>query len=214
MCLQIFLYSLTKAFCIVSLFSSLCSYDLLFFRAGKRAKTLKDFVASSGSSSPVRERGGLSLSAVKSLVLGEKEDKLGFDSGDEEKLVSLVNSLFNVGRFALHGDKFSSSNYIPVTAIYFSTGFKFGKLFTDSNFLIRMIVSDLESPTARAPFAKDVHAAPPGSFVVKLAEVIGSFTTPRRMALFWGKVVDEVSYCVATLSLAFLLHISFFTYLV
>uniref|UniRef100_A0A1J3CX78 Rab3 GTPase-activating protein catalytic subunit n=1 Tax=Noccaea caerulescens TaxID=107243 RepID=A0A1J3CX78_NOCCA len=126
--------------------------------AGKRAKTMKDFVASSGSSSPVRERGGLSLSAVKSLVLGEKEDKLGFDSGDEEKLVSLVNSLFNV----------------------------------DSNFLIRMIVSDLESPTARAPFAKDVHAAPPGSFVVKLAEVIGSFTTPRRMALFWGKVVDEL----------------------
>lgn len=64
---------------------------------------MKDFIASSGNSSPVRERGGLSLSAVKSLVLGEKEDKLGFDSGDEEKLVSLINIIFNVGRFALDG---------------------------------------------------------------------------------------------------------------
>ncbi|XP_013615901.1 PREDICTED: uncharacterized protein LOC106322438 isoform X1 [Brassica oleracea var. oleracea] len=126
--------------------------------AGKRATTVKDFVASSGSSSPVKERGALSLSAVKSLVLGEKEDKVGFDSGDEEKLVSLVNALFNV----------------------------------ESNFLIRMIVSDLGSPTRRASFAKDLHAAPPCSFVVKLAEVIGSFTTPRRMALFWCRVVDEL----------------------
>ncbi|CAH2069908.1 unnamed protein product [Thlaspi arvense] len=126
--------------------------------AGKRSKTVKDFVTSSGSSSPVRERGGLSLSAMKSLVLGEKEDKLGFDSGDEEKLVSLIDALFNV----------------------------------DSNFLIRMIVSDLESPSNRVSFAKDLHAAPPGSFVVKLAEVIGSFTTPRRMALFWCRVVDEL----------------------
>jgi Rab3 GTPase-activating protein catalytic subunit len=67
---------------------------------------VKDFVASSGSSSPVRERGGLSLSAVKSLVLGEKEDKLGFDSGDEDKLVSLINALFNVGRFALDEEIF------------------------------------------------------------------------------------------------------------
>ncbi|XP_010443107.1 PREDICTED: uncharacterized protein LOC104726039 isoform X4 [Camelina sativa] len=126
--------------------------------AGKRAKTVKDFVASSGSSSPVKERSGLSLSAVKSLVLGEKEDKLGFDSGDEEKLVSLVNALFNA----------------------------------DSSFLSRKIVSDLESPTNKASFAKDLHAAPPSSFVVKLAEVIGSFTTPRRMALFWCRVVDEL----------------------
>ena len=69
------------------------------FRAGKGAKTMKDFVAPSGNSSPVKEKGGLTLSAVKSLVLGEQEDKLGFDSGDEKKLVSLINSLFNVGKF-------------------------------------------------------------------------------------------------------------------
>ncbi|KAL0886793.1 hypothetical protein Bca101_010776 [Brassica carinata] len=126
--------------------------------AGKMAKTMKEFAASSGSSSPVRERGGLSLSAVKSMVLGEKEEKFGFDSKDEEKLVSLINAMFNV----------------------------------DGNFLIRMIVSDLESPTNRASFAKDLHVAPPSSFVVKLAEVLGSFTTPSRMALFWCRVVDEL----------------------
>lgn len=67
------------------------------------AKTMKEFAASSGSSSPGRDRGGLSLSAVKSMVLGEKEDKIGFDSRDEEKLVSLINAMFNVGRSALHG---------------------------------------------------------------------------------------------------------------
>ncbi|KAL0710220.1 hypothetical protein Bca4012_017198 [Brassica carinata] len=127
-------------------------------KAGKGAKTMKDFVAPSGNSSPVKEKGGLSLSAVKSLVLGEQEDKLGFDSGDEKKLVSLINSLFNV----------------------------------DGNFLIRMIVSDLGSPSNRVSFTKDLHAAPPDSFVVKLAEVIGSFRTPRRMALFWFKVVNEL----------------------
>lgn len=79
----------------------------------------------------------------------------------------------------------------------FSWYFNFGKLFTDGNFLVRMIVSDLESPTNRASFAKDLHVAPPNSFVVKLAEVIGSFTTPSRMALFWCRIVDEVSYSVA-----------------
>lgn len=89
------LYSCDKLLCL-----ALLSFYVLvaFFRAGKLAKTMKEFAASSGSSSPVRERGGLSLSAVKSMVLGEKEDKLGFDSRDEEKLVSLINSMFNVGR--------------------------------------------------------------------------------------------------------------------
>lgn len=172
---------------------------LFFLRMGKRAKTVKDFIASSGSSSPVRERGGLSLSAVKSLVLGEKEDKLGFDSGDEEKLVSLINALFNIGRFALHGDIFLHQSILELQLFIFPLG----KYFTDSSFLSRKIVSDLESPTNRASFAKDLHAAPPSSFVVKLAEVIGSFTTPRRMALFWCRVVDEVSYVLQILDLEY-----------
>ncbi|KAF3955781.1 hypothetical protein CMV_019037 [Castanea mollissima] len=63
--------------------------------AGKKLKSLKDCLASSASSSPVRERAGLCLSAVKSLVLREKEEKLTFDYGDNEKVLSLINSLFD-----------------------------------------------------------------------------------------------------------------------
>lgn len=66
-------------------------------RAGKKLKSLKDCLASSRSSSPVRERSGLSLSAVKSLVLREKEDNLTFEFGDNEKVLSLINSLFDTG---------------------------------------------------------------------------------------------------------------------
>lgn len=63
----------------------------------KKRKSLKDCLTSSGGSSPVRERAGLSLSAVKSLVLREKEDKLTFGFGDNEKVLSLINSLFDAG---------------------------------------------------------------------------------------------------------------------
>lgn len=69
----------------------------LLFRAGKKFKSLKDCLASSGGSSPVRERAGLSLSAVKSLVLREKEDKITLEFGDNEKVLSLINSLFDAG---------------------------------------------------------------------------------------------------------------------
>lgn len=103
--------------------------------------------------------------------------------------------------FALHDKSFLHQTMFQLLLYVF----KFVKLFTESNFLIRMIVSDLGSPTRRASFAKDLHAAPPCSFVVKLAEVIGSFTTPRRMALFWCRVVDEVSCCIAK-SLALKYH--------
>ncbi|XP_010536669.1 PREDICTED: rab3 GTPase-activating protein catalytic subunit [Tarenaya hassleriana] len=126
--------------------------------AGKRAKTVKDFVASSGSSSPVKERGALSLSAVKSLVLGDKEDKHGFDPGDEDRLVSLTQALCDA----------------------------------ESSFLSRKIGADFGSPANTSSLPKDIHAAPPDGFVVKLAEVIGSFTTLRRMALFWCRIVDEL----------------------
>lgn len=68
----------------------------LLSRAGKKFKSLKDCLASSGGSSPVRERAGLSLSAVKSLVLREK-DKITLAFGDNEKVLSLINSLFDTG---------------------------------------------------------------------------------------------------------------------
>ncbi|PON62697.1 Rab3 GTPase-activating protein catalytic subunit [Parasponia andersonii] len=62
---------------------------------GKKSKSLKDFWVSSGGSSPVRERSGLSLSAVKSLMLRDKEDKLTSEFSSNEKVLSLIQSLFD-----------------------------------------------------------------------------------------------------------------------
>ncbi|KAG5546548.1 hypothetical protein RHGRI_018655 [Rhododendron griersonianum] len=125
-------------------------------RAGKKFKTMKELLASSRDSSPVRER---AFSAVKSLVLREKEDKFTAEFGGDEKVLSLLNSLLDAeGQFS---------------------GRKMG------------FVSD--TPTNSASLPKDIHGSPPQCFVVKLSEVIGSFKTLRKMALFWYKVVAEVS---------------------
>jgi len=64
---------------------------------------MKDVIASSGGSSPAKERGGLSLSAVKALVLREKEDKLTSEFSSNEKVVHLINSLFDPGMCILGG---------------------------------------------------------------------------------------------------------------
>ncbi|KAB1215176.1 Rab3 GTPase-activating protein catalytic subunit [Morella rubra] len=125
--------------------------------AAKKRKSLKDCLTSSGGSSPVRERAGLSLSAVKSLVLREKEDKLTFGFGDNEKVLSLINSLFDA----------------------------------EGKFLRRKISADSEATTISS-LPRDIHGSPSESLVVKLAEVIGSFRTLHKMALFWRRVVAKL----------------------
>ncbi|XP_073151384.1 uncharacterized protein [Henckelia pumila] len=57
--------------------------------------SMKDLLASSRGSSPIRERASLSFSAMKSLVLREKEDKWTSEFGADEKVVSVVNALLN-----------------------------------------------------------------------------------------------------------------------
>ncbi|KAF9602866.1 hypothetical protein IFM89_031812 [Coptis chinensis] len=42
---------------------------------------------------------------------------------------------------------------------------------------------------------REIGGAPPYSFVVRLSEIIGSFKTLRKMALFWCRVVTEVINC-------------------
>ena len=74
-------------------------------RAGKNLKSLKDLLASSGNSSPIKERAGLSFSAVKSLVLRDKEDKLASGFGDDERVLALIHSLFDAGRFICMTDR-------------------------------------------------------------------------------------------------------------
>ncbi|XP_057486416.1 uncharacterized protein LOC130772543 isoform X1 [Actinidia eriantha] len=122
--------------------------------AGKKFKSMKEILASSRDSSPVRER---AISAVKSLVLREKEEKLTAEFGGDEKVLSLLNSLLDAegqcpGRSGVGSDV----------------------------------------PTNMASLPKDIHGAPPQSFVIKLSEVIGSLKTLRKMALFWYKVVAEL----------------------
>ncbi|XVE50682.1 hypothetical protein DITRI_Ditri01bG0182900 [Diplodiscus trichospermus] len=126
--------------------------------AGKNFKSLKDLLASSGNSSPMKERSGLSFSAVKSLVLRDKEDKLASGFGNDERVLALIDSLFDA----------------------------------DGNFLQRNLASDSNTCATMISLPKDIHGAPPQSFIVKLSEVIGSFRTLRKMALFWSRVVTEL----------------------
>lgn len=80
-----------------------CKLSLFFSRAGRKANSMKDFIASSGGSLPSMERTGLSLSAVKSLVLREKDDKLSSEFHSHKKVFYLINSLFSPGIRFLHG---------------------------------------------------------------------------------------------------------------
>ncbi|XP_061368119.1 uncharacterized protein LOC133311118 [Gastrolobium bilobum] len=75
--------------------SSVLKQLAIAFEAGRKTNSMKDFVASSGGSSPARERAGLNLSAVKALVLREKEDKLTSELCNDEKVVHLIKSLFD-----------------------------------------------------------------------------------------------------------------------
>lgn len=72
-------------------------------RAGRKKRSVKDFIASSANSSPAKDRAGLSLQAVKALVLGEKEDKLAIEFSKDEKVGLLINSLFDPGIWMLGG---------------------------------------------------------------------------------------------------------------
>ncbi|XP_049374619.1 uncharacterized protein LOC125839664 isoform X1 [Solanum verrucosum] len=121
--------------------------------AGKRCITMKDFLASSRGSSPIMERASLSLSAVKSLVLREKDDKFAGEFGADDKVLSLINLLLDAeGHFP--GRKVDSAN--------------------------------------ASSLPKDLHGAPPESFIVNLADVTGRMKSLRKMALLWCKIVAEL----------------------
>ncbi|CAI9757012.1 unnamed protein product [Fraxinus pennsylvanica] len=66
--------------------------------AGLVYNSMRDLLASSRGSSPIREGASLSFSAVKSLVLREKEDKIASEFGADERVLSVINSLLNSGR--------------------------------------------------------------------------------------------------------------------
>jgi Rab3 GTPase-activating protein catalytic subunit len=74
----------------------------------------------------------------------------------------------------------------------FPSHYNICKIFAEGNFLTRKISIGSEATTITS-LAKDIHGAPPESLVVKLAEVIGSFRTLRKMVLFWCRVATKVS---------------------
>ncbi|GAU18100.1 hypothetical protein TSUD_52110 [Trifolium subterraneum] len=75
--------------------SSVLKQLAIAVEAGSKTKSMKDFLSSSGSPSHARDRVGLSLSAVKALVLREKEDKLTSEFSRDERVVLLINALFD-----------------------------------------------------------------------------------------------------------------------
>lgn len=125
--------------------------------AGKNYKTIKDLMACSTASSPVRERASLSFSAMKSLVLREKEEKFASEFSADAKALSLINLLADAEGHLLGQE--SGSGHETVT---------------------------------NASLAKEIHGAPPESFILKLAEAVGSLKTLKKMAFFWLRVVAEV----------------------
>ncbi|GER54901.1 Rab3 GTPase-activating protein catalytic subunit [Striga asiatica] len=56
--------------------------------AGVNYSSMKELLVSSRGSSPIRERASLSFSAMKSLVLREKDDKLTNEFGGDEKVLA------------------------------------------------------------------------------------------------------------------------------
>ncbi|XP_023553327.1 uncharacterized protein LOC111810778 [Cucurbita pepo subsp. pepo] len=63
--------------------------------AGKKSKSIKSLVASPGDSSSTREKSGLSLSSVRALMLREKEEKSSTEFRHDERVQSLICSLFD-----------------------------------------------------------------------------------------------------------------------
>ncbi|XP_077253908.1 rab3 GTPase-activating protein catalytic subunit isoform X2 [Tasmannia lanceolata] len=84
--------------------------------SGKNFKSLKDLVPTSDSSL-IKEKAGLSFSAVKSLVLREKEEKSTSEFVDNEEVLSLIRSLFDTEEHFLR--RKNGSGYANLSMSYF-----------------------------------------------------------------------------------------------
>ncbi|CAN6199150.1 unnamed protein product, partial [Urochloa humidicola] len=122
---------------------------------GKNFKSMSDM--RSNGDQFLKDKGGLSLSVVKSLVRRDKEERSSSEFFGDDETQSLMYSLFKLEeQFPLDG-----SQYNP------------------------------ELIHSRS-LSKDLHGAPPGSFIHHLAVVIGSISSVHKMAFFWQSVVLEL----------------------
>ncbi|XP_004957825.1 rab3 GTPase-activating protein catalytic subunit isoform X2 [Setaria italica] len=105
----------------------------------------------------LKDKGGLSLSVVKSLVRRDKEERSSSEFFGDDETQSLMYSLFKLEeQFPLDGSQCNP-----------------------------------ELIHSRS-LSKDLHGAPPGSFIHHLAVVIGSISSVHKMAFFWQSVVLEL----------------------
>lgn len=105
----------------------------------------------------LKEKGGLSLSVVKSLVRREKEDRSSSDFFGDDETKSLMYSLFKFAEEFPHDESQCGPELLHSTSL-----------------------------------SRDIHGAPPGSFVHHLGEIIGSISSVHKMAFFWQSVVVEL----------------------
>ncbi|KAJ7963783.1 rab3 GTPase-activating protein catalytic subunit [Quillaja saponaria] len=94
--------------------SSVLKQLAIIVEAARNSKSMKDFLASSGTSSPIP---GLSLSIVKSLVLREKEEKLTPEFSDNKKVLALIHSLFDTEGNFLRRNISSCSEETTITSL-------------------------------------------------------------------------------------------------
>lgn len=191
------------------------SFCLFSLRSGLNYTSMRDLLASTRGSSPIRERASLSFSAMKSLVLREKEDKLASEFGADEKVLSVINALLNAGTWFGNPAKASSFlffYFLVISILFLAQAFgcaqfflpfslfhldfhfwcNIGKVLAEGHFTGRT-VSGVEAQINATSLLKDIHGAPVESFVVKLSEAVGCLKTLRKMASFWSRVVAEVS---------------------
>ncbi|WVZ66058.1 hypothetical protein U9M48_015332 [Paspalum notatum var. saurae] len=122
---------------------------------GRNLKSMND-MRSTGDQL-LKEKGGLSLSVVKSLVRRDKEERSSSEFFGDDETQSLMYSLFKLEeQFPLDGSQCNT-----------------------------------ELLHSRS-LSKDLHGAPPGSFVHHLAMVVGSISSVHKMAFFWQSVVLEL----------------------
>ncbi|CAN6183517.1 unnamed protein product [Urochloa humidicola] len=122
---------------------------------GKNFKSMSDM--RSNGDQFLKDKGGLSLSVVKSLVRRDKEERSSSEFFGDDETQSLMYSLFKLEeQFPLDGSKYNP-----------------------------------ELIHSRS-LSKDLHGAPPGSFIHHLAVVIGSISSVHKMAFFWQSVVLEL----------------------
>ena len=166
-----------------------CAYEiwnvqtmLCSCRNGKNLKSMNDM--KSVWETNYWEKGGLSLSVVKSLVRRDKEERSSSEFFWWWR-ISIFDVLFVQIRYALTwcAEDVCLHCHFKLWCII---------VFSEEQFQHDGNNGNPELLHSRS-LSKDQQGAPPRSFIHHLVEVIGSISYVHKMAFFWQSVVLEVS---------------------